>query len=296
MNLNHLQKFVMTVKAGSITAAAKRLEMPKSSLSRQLSQLEQELGMTLLDRRPRHLETTEAGRQLYTEVEPLLSSINEAKDSLEKLRTSPRGSLRIQVPTDFLGEDISDLCLGFLSRYPDIQLSVTEYTGLIPLHPEEQDISFVFHDAPLPDMDVVAITLASFPQSVFSNVKSQGKLKTEDIENEKLVLHSMEEFWHFRSKSNQRLSIKTQAAIIMDRHEMRLQACLRGFGLARFTDYRVESMVRSGKLVRLQLPEAMMALSLSVLYRHRRIPRKVQVFVDYVQSYMGHQQKTEHSL
>jgi len=294
MNLNHLQKFVTTVKAGSITAAAMRMAMPKSSLSRQLSELEQDLGITLLERRPRHFETTEAGGQLFSEVEPLLLGILEARENLEKLKTSPRGPLQIQVPTEFLGEDISDLCLGFVSLYPEIQLSVTEYTGLIPRHPEGKDISFVFHDAPLPDMDVVAMTLASFPQSIYSSPKlsttrattRSSKLRIEDIEKKKLVIHSKEVFWHFRSKSNQRTSIKTQAAIIMDSHTMRLQACLGGHGLARFMDYRVASLVRDGKLVKLQLAETMMALSLSVLYRHRRIPKKVQAFVDYVQSHM----------
>jgi DNA-binding transcriptional LysR family regulator len=287
VDLNNLQKFINTVKAGSITAAARDMQMPKSSLSRQLRQLENQLNIKLLERRPRNLEVTEAGQQLFEQTEPLLAGIQEAHEDLESMRLKPRGPLHIQVPTESLGEDISEICLAFMQDYPDIKICITQYTAALPSHPEKQDISFVLHDTPLPDMDVVARTLASFPQSIYSSISHPEICSLRDIEQQKQVLRSDEDFWHFRSTKNQRLSIKTNPSIIMDSHEMRVQACLRGYGLARFTDYSVESHVKNKLLKRTKLDDPMTAVLLSVLYRQRRVPKKAGLFVDFVQSHIG---------
>ena len=287
MDLDKLQKFVETVKAGTITGGAEAMRMPKSSLSRQLSQLEQELNIKLLERQPRNFGTTEAGQRLFDQVEPLIAGLVEAEHDLEEFRTKPRGSLGIQVPTEFMGEDLSELCLEFLQDYPDIHMSITLYTGQIPLLPEKADVCFILHDSPLPDMDVIARPLVSFPQSIYASLQLNKIENLEDLELSRLILRSDESFWHFRSASNQRLSVATRPSIIMDSQDMRIQACMRGFGLTRFADYSVEALVRNGALHKVDLPRPMFALTLSVLYRYRRLPKKVQVFVEYIQSNIG---------
>ncbi len=290
MNLDNLKHFVVTLEHGSVTAAAKALNIPKSSLSRHLSQLEAELKLKLIDRRPRNLKATEAGQQLYEQVAPLISGLIEAEENLEDLRSIPKGPLSIQAPSEFISEDMAQLCVEFLQEFPDIQLCFTQYNGQLPEDFHQTDVCFVLHDAPLPNIDSIARPLITFPQSIYCSAHCTQVTDTpnfDTLQNARLILQANEDYWYFRAEDNQRLAIPVKSSVTMNSQAMRMHACIRGLGLAKLPDYAVENFVRSGAMKSISLPKPLSALTLSVLYRHRQVPRKVQVFVEFVQSSMG---------
>src|SRR5690554_5498 len=100
MDLNHVAAFVRVVQEGSFTAAAKALGLPKSSVSRSIAQLEQDLGVRLLHRTTRKLHLTDAGSAFHARVARALTDIDEATAAASDLQRELRGPIRITAPVD----------------------------------------------------------------------------------------------------------------------------------------------------------------------------------------------------
>src|SRR5262247_3587506 len=120
MDLNEIAVFTRVVQAGSFTAASKVLGMPKSTVSRKVSDLEERLNTRLLQRTTRTLSLTDAGRTYFDYGARILSELEQAEQAVGSLQQTPRGVLRISTGPNvsWLGEIIAD----FLKRYPEVQL------------------------------------------------------------------------------------------------------------------------------------------------------------------------------
>src|SRR5690242_15768640 len=122
MDLNEITVFTRVVQAGSFTAAAKVLGMPKSTVSRKVSDLEERLDARLLQRTTRKLSLTDAGRTYFDYGVRILSELEAAESAVGSLQDKPRGLLRVTAPINaaWLGDIIAD----FMKRYPDVQLEM----------------------------------------------------------------------------------------------------------------------------------------------------------------------------
>ena len=119
MNLNDLATFVHVVDAGSLSAAAAALGVPKSTVSRRVSRLEDDLGLELLQRKPHATAVTELGRQLHTRSAPALREIDDAQRNLAEANAEPSGLLRITAPSDFGSSSLfAALIAQFVPRWP----------------------------------------------------------------------------------------------------------------------------------------------------------------------------------
>src|SRR2546428_13333827 len=116
MDLNEILVFARVVQAGSFTAAAAALGMPKSTVSRKVSDLEERLQSRLLQRTTRKLSLTDVGRTYYDYCARIVGEVEDAERAVSSLQETPRGLLRVTAPTNaaFLGPIVSD----FLKRYP----------------------------------------------------------------------------------------------------------------------------------------------------------------------------------
>ncbi len=115
MDLNELLVFTRVVQAGSFTAAAGLLKMPKSSVSRKVSDLEERSGARLLQRTTRRLGVTDAGRIYFERVAPIVAEIEQAEQAVSELQTSPQGLLRVTVPLSF--SVLGPMVASFLEKY-----------------------------------------------------------------------------------------------------------------------------------------------------------------------------------
>jgi DNA-binding transcriptional LysR family regulator len=121
IDLNRIAVFVRVVEAGSFTAAATALSLPTSSVSRAVSNLEEELGVRLLNRSTRKLSLTESGRHFFTRMQVVIAETDEATEAVAGFARDPRGVVRLTAPHD----------IG-LSRLPAILVRLTErYPGLV---------------------------------------------------------------------------------------------------------------------------------------------------------------------
>src|SRR5580698_4135518 len=123
-DLNEIQCFVRAVELKSLTAAAKALDLPKSSVSRKIRNLETQLGMTLLVRTTRALNLTDAGRSFFERSALALKEIENAVETLDGSRQTVEGTLRITAPMVFATGRFNDAIVSFMDKFPKIRIDL----------------------------------------------------------------------------------------------------------------------------------------------------------------------------
>lgn len=121
---NLLPTFIAVAENGSISAAARKLEAPKSSVSRAVAALELALGVQLFHRTAREVRLTTAGTAFYERARPVLAAFRQLTGSLPEQEGEPSGTLRITVPLDMALTFLVGAFAQFLARYPQVRLDV----------------------------------------------------------------------------------------------------------------------------------------------------------------------------
>jgi DNA-binding transcriptional LysR family regulator len=127
-NLDDLRLFFEVAKAGTITAAARRLDLPKSTVSRRLIQFEESLGIKLLHKTTRKITLTTLGTSYLERCERVVHEVEAAASYLDSVTTKASGELRVTMPTDLGIHWLADFLVGFARRHPDVGLSL-DFTG-----------------------------------------------------------------------------------------------------------------------------------------------------------------------
>ncbi len=289
MKLDNLNLFVKTVDAGSITQGAKDLGMAKSSLSRNLTELEKEFNIRLLDRRPRNLATTEAGQLLYDQVAPLMEGLDGVSHFMEGWREQPRGNLNVLLPMEFFNQDMGQLLLEFMEKYHEINLSIDHYGGQLLRNSHEYDLSFVVHDRPLPSSDLIARTLMSLPQGIYCSPHCADKINIDQLSqlsNHMAIVQSGERDWVFRGPQNT-INIPVAGRLTMNSEEMRMVGAIRGMGMVKLPKYAAQHQVNLGALMPVHTPLPLVAQTVSVVYPGRTMPRKSRALLEFIQDSIG---------
>src|SRR5713101_7275743 len=157
MDLNEILVFARVVQAGSFTAAAAALGMPKSSVSRKVSDLEERLKSRLLQRTTRKLSLTDVGRTYYDYCARIVGEIEDGERAVSRLQEAPRGLLRVTAPINvaFLGPIVSD----YLKRYPEVRLDLFCTGRTVDLVEERFDVAI--RAGTLADSTLIARSLGS---------------------------------------------------------------------------------------------------------------------------------------
>src|SRR5437868_11763114 len=125
LDYNRVALFVSVARAGSFTAAGARLGLPKSSVSRSLTQLENELGVRLVQRTTRKLALTDAGQAYFDAVAGAVATVDEADAAVRELGAEPSGRVRLTAPPDMGTMGIADGFVRFARQHPGIRIEVS---------------------------------------------------------------------------------------------------------------------------------------------------------------------------
>lgn len=123
-DLNDLYYFAMVVDHGGFAAAERALGIPKSRLSRRISQLENELGVRLLQRSTRRFAVTDVGQSVYRHAQSMLAEASAAREVVDRLSAEPRGVVRVGVPVGLAQQQMPALLPEFLARYPQVRVQM----------------------------------------------------------------------------------------------------------------------------------------------------------------------------
>jgi DNA-binding transcriptional LysR family regulator len=141
MDLNRVAIFIRVVEARGFTAAARALGLPKSSVSRAVALLEDELGTQLLRRSTRAVTLTEAGSAFYERAARGLEAVAEAREAMVELEREVRGPIRVTAPVDAGAWLLAPLVATFLERHPGVQIDVVLTARVVDLVEERIDLA-----------------------------------------------------------------------------------------------------------------------------------------------------------
>lgn len=153
MDLLALADFNLVARHGGFGAAARASGRPKATLSRHVAELENAMGVRLLERGGRVLKLSGEGRVLHERTSPLLGEVDDVVDGIVSGSARPRGRLRISAPVLFASAAMGTLAAGFALRYPEVQLDVTAEDRNVDM--VEEAIDLVIRVNPQPDADLV---------------------------------------------------------------------------------------------------------------------------------------------
>ena len=181
--LRAIRYFSKVVETGSFTKAAKAFDVPPSSLSRRVSDLEKSLGATLLKRSTRLVKLTEVGQVYYDDVQHILNQLEQSKETIRSYQTTPMGRLRISSMVGFGEKILLPLLDEFKALYPQIVLDVSLSDELSTLGRDDVDIAI--RGGYAPNERVLAIRLMD---NRFIPVAAPDYLKTHGVPSSALAL------------------------------------------------------------------------------------------------------------
>lgn len=285
--LDDLGIFVRVVEHKSMSAAARRLGVPKSTISRAITRLEDGLKVRLLQRTTRALAPTEAGSALYTEVMPHVEALRSATSVVTAESETPRGLIRVTAPNDLAAALLPEIVARFTKRYPEVQVDLVLTARTVDLIAENVDIAI--RAGTLRDSTLIARKLREAESHVCaapSYLAVHGTPKTPaDIASHECILFRPQNGrarWTLESK-NDKVSVDAKGRVSCDDFGFVLGAAIAGMGLALIPRFLSAAAVADGRLVRV-LPTytlkggAMYAVHAST----RHLPRKIAVFRDFL--------------
>ena len=154
LDLNDIVVFARVIEAGSFTAAARLLGMPKTTVSRRIAALEREVGVRLIQRTTRSLNLTDAGRLYYEQTSKALRTVEDANQLLAEARTEPSGTIRISAPVGFGAHFLTATVFDFLAAYPKTKVELRLTDDMLNL--VENGIDLAFRTGALPDSTLIA--------------------------------------------------------------------------------------------------------------------------------------------
>jgi DNA-binding transcriptional LysR family regulator len=280
--------FARAVDEGGFSAAARALDLTPSAVSKQISRLEDRLGVRLLNRTTRHISLTDEGRVFYERCAHIVSEIEEAEESIAAQHGHVRGTLRVASTVVFAKHHVLPLLPEFFKRYPELEVSLEVTDRSVDLVEEGVDVAIRFTEQ-LSDHTLVARRLAVNRRVICaapSYLQTHGVPQTpkELSMHNCLRLYTISSFndWEFEGPDGTAI-VHVSGNFETNSADALYHAVLAGLGVARLSTYVVGPDLKSGRLVRL-LPEYVHEkASILAVYPHRRhLSPKVRAFIDFL--------------
>ncbi|VAW67540.1 Transcriptional regulator, LysR family [hydrothermal vent metagenome] len=280
--------FVNVVERGSFIAAANKMKMPSSTVSRRLSRLEADLNVKLLERTSRKIHLTEKGKIFYEQCASLIKQIRENTRELTESIDKIHGKLKITVPTYLGNELMADLFIEFVKENPSIELEMLLSNDIEDILDEEIDIAI--RVGPLVDSNLIAQKLWEMEYVICANneyVRKYGIPKNpEDIKSHhSLIFRSQQIPLVFRHRETAGESkINVQSRLISNDIKFTLHAVCSGVGIACLPRMFVNKKLEAGDLTELLVDyELVNKKTVYAIYPSKRyLPKKTQLLINYI--------------
>ena len=254
LDLNDIVVFARVIEAGSFTAAARLLGMPKTTVSRRIAALEREVGVRLLQRTTRSLNVTDAGRLYYEDSSQALRAIEDANLRLAEVRAEPSGTIRISAPVGFGGYFLSSVIFDFLATYPktNVELRLTDDK----LNLVENGIDLSFRTGILPDSTLIARKLGSTHRILCASpgylARCGVPVASADLARHHCVIAGPSTaiaHWVLEGSHGQE-TVAVSGRFAANEMQAVIGAAIAGYGIAQLPSPVAEASVREGRLRR----------------------------------------------
>ena len=301
MDISTFQLFLSVVRSGSFSATARELGLAPSSVSRQITQLEEELQTSLFVRTTRKLALTEAGHIFEQRVKSILLDIDEARLAVSDLDQSPKGTLRITAPRTLGRLHIVQAVLEYMEFWPEVKVEIDLSDLMVDL--VARDIDVGIRIGMLDDSTMVARRLGGVCRFVYGSPEYLARMGTPQTPDELkthdcLTFHphglsplwrESSDIWRFE-RNGELTEVAVDGPLKTNMSEVIIQAALAGKGLVMMLDWLISEHVEAGRLQPVLTdyiagPYSGDAAAFAVYPSGRNAPAKVRSFIAHLQEY-----------
>jgi DNA-binding transcriptional LysR family regulator len=288
MDLNSLSIFARVVEVKSFSEAARRLKMPVSTVSRRIAELEEQLGVRLLERSTRSLRLTDVGSEVLEHAQHS-AELSEAVDAIVSNHlANVAGTLRLSAPPSISDSLLAPLLVAFQTSYPNVRVQVFITERVVDQIAEGVDLSFRVGD--LEDSSLVARRLLTYRHQLLASPAYLAKFKAprspRELLEHRLLAFSFwkpEKVWNFvhvNGKDKEALTFRPYLTI--NEYAGLATALLAGVGIGDLPPIVQPELLRTGRLAEVMPKWRFPIFNLSLVHHgNRYVPRPVRVFKDF---------------
>ncbi|HEY4060163.1 MAG TPA: LysR family transcriptional regulator [Kofleriaceae bacterium] len=292
MDLNDIVVFTKVVETKSFTGAAEQLGLPKSTVSRKLAQLEERLGVRLVQRTTRKLALTDVGEAYYQRAARIVADIAAAEQIVTDMQATPRGRLRISAPNDLSAQYLGTIVAEFSSSHPDITVELDATDRVVDLIEESYDLAIRI--GPLVESTLIAKRLASFSSVLVAApsylTKRPAPTNVEELEDHEKVLFlpsARMQGWTLVN-GEQTYEFSRPARFSSNNILAAVAATQAGAGVAVLPEFVVGCDIHNKKLIRVLPDWKSQTNEVHAVYPARQnLPPRLSLFLDYLAKSMN---------
>lgn len=287
MNLEGMGIFARVAEEKGFSAAARRLGLSKSLVSKEVAKLEKSLGARLLNRTTRQLSLTEVGAAFYDHCARVVQEAEEAALLVDRLHAKPRGVLKCTAPVAFATLHIGSALPEFLAQYPEVQVDLTVGDRFFELADEGYDLAIRIARALPPNM--VARQLAPINRVVCGTPRYFEEhgvpVVPQDLARHNCLVYTHtnpDSLWRFRSPEGD-IAVPVRGNLRLNDDEVIWQAVLGGLGISMLPTFTVGKDLQAGRLQAVLTEYIPSERNLYAMYLpNRHLSAKVRVFIDFL--------------
>jgi len=281
-----ISAFVAVARSGGFSSAAREVGIPLATISRRVADLEQDLGVRLLQRSTRQVVLTESGKSFFVACQRLLDDLKDAQEAVTGEYRTPKGELTVTAPQGFGRLHLQPVALDFLAAYPEIKLRLILVDRVVDL--VEDQIDLALRIAALEDSSLIARPLGHVRMVVTASPAYLERRGTprhpSDLARHDCIAWStlgpLDSWWFSEGGVERTFPIRTRLSTTSA--DSAIAAAQSGLGLAQSTCYQAEQGLREGRLVVvLRAFECAMTPVNLVYASNRLLPLKLRSFIDF---------------
>ena len=273
-------------EAGSLSAAARRLNTPPATASRKITELEEHLGAKLFDRSARKLTLTDSGLSYVAALKRILADLSEADRAAAGEYATPTGELIVTAPTELGRLHIIPILAEFLRAYPDIDVRLLLLERIVSL--PEAHVDLALRVGVLPDSRLIALRVGTTRRVVCASpayLEARGTPKTpEDLAEHDCIVYEGflgPDVWKF-VRDGTDLAVMVQPRLVVSNVHVGCDAARAGIGLTLAFSYQVKASIEEGTLTTVLDEFQPETLPVNFIYTAGRfMPIKLCAFLDF---------------
>ena len=289
-DLDDFYCFAQVVEHGGFSAAERATDIPKSKLSRRVYNLEERLGVRLIQRSSRHFAVTDIGMNIYRHAQVMLSAAQAAHDLVDHLSTEPRGTIKVSLPVSIAQNEMAKILPDFLKKYTEIKVQMMITNRRVDIINEGFDLALRVRTSLDDDPNLVIRQFEKIEQHLFASqgyLNEFGDLKTPEQLSEHKILSMAEEhteqFLILQNEQQQQKKIRINPTVMGSDLNMLAQLAASGCGITLLPDNVVQQYIERGELVRVLSDWKTAHGIFHLVYPSRRgLLPAVRVFIDYL--------------
>lgn len=280
-----IRAFINVVESGGFSETARRMNVSKALISKQVGQLEQSLNVRLLHRTTRKVTPTSSGQAYFDQCMPLLAEFDELDATMRLSSTNPSGELHVAAPVTFAEMHLMPVVSRYYGRYPDVTVKLDLTDRFVDLVEERIDVAIRIGE--LSDSSLVARKLGEVSMQLCASVEYLA-VHGEPVRPQQLADHAClvdsnypgGNHWKLGSL-NDPVSIEVKPRLIVNSARAGRDLVMAGHGIAFLPSFAITDDINKGRIKRL-LPEyASEPIGIYAVYQHRKhLSAKIRLFID----------------